>query len=72
VTSIDCQEGTHPSKGIRQMPQTSSPASHVQLATACQFLTVTSNTAGLAFDRAMPLALPAPARLACRRGAVLS
>ena len=37
------------------MPQTSSPASHVQLATACHFLTVTSNTAGLAFVRAMPL-----------------
>ena len=35
----------------RQMPQTSSPASQVQLATACQFLTVTSKTAGLALAR---------------------
>ena len=47
-------EPAHPSKGIRQMPQTSSPASQVQFATACQFLTVTSNTAGFALVRTMP------------------
>ena len=30
--------GGHPSKGMRHMPQTSSPASHVHAATACQFV----------------------------------
>lgn len=35
--------GGQPSKEFLQMPHTSSPASHVQFATMCHFLTVTLN-----------------------------